>query len=169
MDMSLAEEEVKRRIPSSLLAYAQALKEELETEEQEESINRPMTELKLIRGGKDDGLPPSSGNWLKDMAPGTVFFAQNRLDMKDFNLVLFRIEGKDGPHDKIICLRSPQLPKEIYVDPNRFTNIYSLHHSLGVVPAEVSNNDNNRTTPESIQTEEGMAGSLGTEEVIPKV
>ncbi len=131
-------------------------------EEQEESNKKPMTELKLIRGGKDDGIPPSSGNWLKDLPVGTVFYAQNRVDIKDFNLVLFRLEGKDGPNDKIICLSSPQLPKPSMIDPNRFTNAFSLHHSYGVIASEEITNDHNRNTPEPEQKDEGMAGSLGT-------
>jgi hypothetical protein len=131
-------------------------------EETEERSTKKMTEFKLIRGGKDDGIPPSSGNWLKDMEVGTVFYAQNRLDMKDFSLILFRLEGKDGPNDKIICLSSPKFPKPEMIDPNRFINMFSLHHSYGVISAEEITNDHNRNTPEPKQEEEGMVGSLGT-------
>ena len=106
-----------------------ANKEEATKETKKEKTN--VVELKLVTGG---GEPPvSSGNWLKDLEDGTVFFVQSKLDFKDFNLLLFRLEGKAGPHNKLICIRSPNLPKEIYVDPHRFCNQYNLYHTEGVM------------------------------------
>lgn len=121
-----------------------------ETEEEKET---KQVSLKLITGGKEP--PQSTGNWLKDLEDGSVFFVQNKVDLRDFNLVLFRLEGKAGTNDKVICLRSPNLPKEFYVDPHRFCNQYNLHHTEGVMqmPKEEPNEDN-REPPSSGEKKE---------------
>ena len=122
-----------------------------EQDEEEKEFKR-VPDLKLITGGKE---PPttSSGNWLKDLEVGTVFFVHNKLDRADFNLLLFRLEGKDGPNNKLICIRSPVMPKEIYVDPHRFCNRYDLYHTYGVMllPKEEIIDERDREPPQSGQ------------------
>lgn len=89
---------------------------------------------KLITGGRDGGLiPPKSGNWLKDLDEGTLFFVQNRMDRTDFTLGMFMLVGKKGDNDKVICLKHPEMPNLIYVDPLRFCGRYDLHHNEGVI------------------------------------
>lgn len=122
-------------------------------EKDEEEKETKQVSLKLITGGKEP--PQSTGNWLKDLEDGSVFFVQNKVDLRDFNLVLFRLEGKAGTNDKVICLRSPNLPKEFYVDPHRFCNQYNLHHTEGVMilPKEEVHEDN-REPPSSGEKKE---------------
>jgi len=122
-----------------------------------------LNNLRLITGGSDTPVN-GSGNWLKDMEVGTVFFAKNKVDPKDFNLVLLRLEGKDGTHDDVICLKNPRLPTENYVDPHRFTRQYDLHHVIGVMlfPQEEIKDDSNRAAPGGDTENQKVEGPVGT-------
>lgn len=118
--------------------------EEFDDHNKKELIKRMAPNLRLITGG---GEPPAkTGNWLKDMEVGTVFFTIQSVNpmtgqmSKDFNLQLFRLEGKEGTHQNVVCIRSPLLPKEIYVDPGRFCAQFSLHHTIGVMAFPEPNN-----------------------------
>lgn len=135
-----------------------ALDQQEENEEEFKVVN-----LKLITGGKEPPTP-GSGNWLKDLEVGTVFFVENKLDRTDFNLLLFRLEGKDGPFNKLICIRSPVMPKEIYVDPHRFCNRYDLYHEYGVMllPKEEIIDERDRELPLPIQTPTDVEGPSRT-------
>jgi len=126
-------------------------------------------QLRLITGGADNTI--GTGNWLKDMQVGTVFFAQNNVDSKDFNLILFRLEGKDGPNNEVVCLKNPRLPQEIYVDPNRFVRLYRLHYTYGVMllPQETVEEDGHRNTVSGTSEKETMEGPDRTKEVPPTV
>lgn len=123
-------------------------------DEQEENEEEPkiVEGLRLITGGKE---PPStgSGNWLKDLDVGTVFFVCSKLDRSNEKLLMFRLEGKDGPNNKLICIRSPEFPKEIYVDPQRFVNKFDMYMSYGVLelPKQEIINEHNRDNPLPIQ------------------
>lgn len=99
--------------------------------EEEDNFIKMTPHLKLITGG---GEPPQkTGTWLKDLEIGTVFFVSNAKEIRDFNLQLFRKEGQEGTHQNVVCIRSPLLPKELYVDPVRFSNMFNLHHTVGVM------------------------------------
>lgn len=113
--------------------------EQFNTEEEKDTIVRMSPNLKLITGG---GEPPhKTGIWLKDLEVGTVFFVQNAKELRDFNLQLFRLEGKEGTHQNVICIRSPLLPKELYVDPVRFCSQFNLHHTVGVMAFPTTENN----------------------------
>lgn len=100
-------------------------------DEEKDKIIKMTPHLKLITGG---GEPPQkTGTWLKDLEIGTVFFVSNAKEIRDFNLQLFRKEGQEGTHQNVVCIRSPLLPKELYVDPVRFSNMFNLHHTVGVM------------------------------------
>lgn len=118
----------------------------------EEDKEIKQVSLKLITGGKEP--PTTTGNWLKDLEDGSVFFVQNKVDLRDFNLVLFRLEGKAGVNDKVVCLRSPNLPKEFYVDPHRFCNMYNLHHTEGVMALQDVKEDDQQDNREPPSTGE---------------
>ena len=100
---------------------------ELEEEELEETKPR----LKLITGGKEP--PNSTGNWLRDLEPGTVFFVQEKKDFNNPFLESFRLLNKEGPNDKVVALQSLKQKEPLYVDPSRWCNRFNLHHTLGVL------------------------------------
>lgn len=109
--------------------YMYHLEKKIKLEEEEKVKMTP--HLKLITGGGD--TPQKTGVWLKDLEIGTVFFVSNAKELRDFQLQLFRKEGQEGTHQNVVCIRSPLLPKELYVDPIRFSNMFNLHHTVGVM------------------------------------
>lgn len=118
---------------------------------------KKVTNLRLITGG---GEPPNkTGNWLKDMEPGTVFFVRATSPSKDFNLYMFQLLGKEGTNSSVICLRSPLQPKEQYVEPNRFCSQFELHHSMGVlyIPEEENKDDEvDRLPPSGVEEKKNV-------------
>lgn len=127
-----------------------SIKEELK----EKDVKRIMTpHLKLITGGSEP--PNKTGNWLKDLEIGTVFLVRQAVNpmtgqvSKDFNLHMFRLEGKEGSQQQVICIRSPKSQEEIYVDPIRFCSQFDLHHSIGIMfyPEKNEDVEGNRVSP----------------------
>lgn len=116
-----------------------------ETREEEKKVSTFTP--KIITGGRDGDIPPptGTGNWLKDLEPGTMFFVQNKLDRTDFALGMFILASKKGPQYKVICLKHPEMQNLVFVDPIRFCGRYELYHNEGVMylpPEQLSEEDN---------------------------
>lgn len=109
------------------------LREHFHNEEEKELNNVVEFKPKLVTA---TGGPTSSGNWLKDMEIGTVFFVSDKHNPRAFDLGLFRLMNKEGPNDKVISLQSPDLSKPIAVNPTKFINMYECYHIVGVISPE---------------------------------
>lgn len=99
----------------------------------------------IVNNALAGGEPPliTPGDWLTPLQDGTVFFVQSKQNPMDFNLGFFRKVRTDN---KVIMLQSPQLPKEIYVNPVRFCNSFTLYQEMFVLE-EKADDDGNRDQP----------------------
>ena len=108
---------------------------------------------KLITGGKE---PPEGSNWLDRIALGTVFLVRYKTNPAEYVLGLFRLMHKT---DRSVGLQSPTVPHTIWVNPNRFCNVFDLHEDLGTLIEEETGGANDKGNR--------FAGVPGTED--PKV
>jgi hypothetical protein len=126
-------------------------------EKEEEEVKMEKPKLQLITGGKEQ--PPGTGNWLRDLDVGTVFFVQDKKDFSNPMLESFRLLSKDGPNDKVVALQSFRSKDPLYVDPQRWCHKFSLHHTVGVILTKEEQELIERTVNEENPEPTGIDGS----------
>lgn len=111
---------------------------------EEERLKR-MVDLKMVGGSNN----PPDGDWLSTLEIGTVFLVSDKIDLRQFNLVVYRLVGKT---EKSYILRNPSVPQNIYVKSS-FCNSHNLHEKLGLVLDDLEPKQEQEETTEETEHE----------------